>query len=133
LGPDDRAVRHFGLIALGRTVRDDKHAAVVDVRRTSPQEPAATLAATDKCLAQSNKSAPASDPYVVGDKRRANGAKPQPVSHHQKARGTLNARSGAYSQLFGFKSQDVIASSVARKGDFPLLPQAAPEIKCGLH
>src|SRR5262245_11796008 len=35
---DEHHERDNPLIALGRTVRDDKHAAVVDVRRASPQE-----------------------------------------------------------------------------------------------
>jgi hypothetical protein len=35
---DQHHERDKPLIALGRTVRDDKHAAVVDVRRAPPQE-----------------------------------------------------------------------------------------------
>jgi hypothetical protein len=42
---DEHHERDNPLIALGRTVRDDKHAAVVDVRRVSPQEGAKFLIA----------------------------------------------------------------------------------------
>src|SRR6516164_8641083 len=56
---DEHHERDKPLIALGRTARDDKHAAVVEVRRAFPQEGAnpapATMAATNKSLAQMNK------------------------------------------------------------------------------
>ena len=57
---DEHHERDKPLIALGRTVRDDKPAAVVEVRRAFPQEGAnpapATMAATNKSLVQINKS-----------------------------------------------------------------------------
>jgi len=56
---DEHHERDKPLIALGRTVRNDKHAAVVEVPRAFPQEGAnpapATMAATNKSLAQMNK------------------------------------------------------------------------------